>query len=62
MLIVFHCKIKIKKRILQERENWCYMSIDVPAGTRFLRIYDILPLFQNIRCFRFMKQMYLDTF
>jgi hypothetical protein len=24
--------------------------------------YHILPPFQNIRCFRFMKQMYLDTF
>jgi hypothetical protein len=25
-------------------------------------IYLLLPSFQNIRCFRFMKQMYLDTF
>jgi hypothetical protein len=24
--------------------------------------YEILPPFQNIRCFRFVKQMYLDTF
>jgi hypothetical protein len=24
--------------------------------------YTVLPPFQNIRCFRFVKQMYLDTF
>jgi hypothetical protein len=23
---------------------------------------DVHPLFRNIRCFRFVKQMYLDTF
>jgi hypothetical protein len=25
-------------------------------------LYHILPLFQNIRCFSFVKQMYLDIF
>jgi hypothetical protein len=34
--------------------------------TNILRLFaapqNILPSFQNIRCFRFVKQMYLDTF
>jgi hypothetical protein len=35
------------------------IPFDMMRSTQY---YEILPPFRNIRCFRFVKQMYLDTF
>jgi hypothetical protein len=73
VLIYFHDYLKLKTMIfnfffLKGREHW---SLGVKSTFqkkiklyRFDIVYvDIflLPPFQNIRCFRFMKQIYLDT-
>jgi hypothetical protein len=41
------------------------ITMAVISGVKYgyaLIPYYLLPPFQNIRCFRFMKQMYIDTF
>jgi hypothetical protein len=59
LVIFFYCSYIFIPHILQ---FYYVFRFDLFHRTTLIPYCHVLPPFQNIRCFRFVKQMYLDTF